>query len=79
MSEKYDLVEKLRSLYFADEALLEQAADRIEELEAKLSKAVEALIWCSGSSDFNESGVAREGWLKLCAPILAELKGQHDE
>ena len=47
MGEKYDLVEKLRSLYFADEALLEEAADRIEqlvatceELEAKLAEVV---------------------------------------
>jgi hypothetical protein len=31
----------------------------------------EALIWCSGSQDFNEGGVARVGWLKQCAPLLA--------
>lgn len=36
---------------------------RAERLEA-------ALQWCSGSADFNEGGVAREGWLKLCAPLL---------
>ena len=41
-----------------------------------LAKAVEALLWCSGSADFNEGGVAREGWLKVCAPLL---KGEsHD-
>ena len=40
-----------------------------------LAKAVE-LLWCSGSADFNEGGVAREGWLKVCAPLL---KGEsHD-
>ena len=36
---------------------------RAERLEA-------ALQWCSGSPDFNEGGAAREGWLKLCAPLL---------
>ena len=35
----------------------------IERLEA-------ALLWCGGSADFNEGGVAREGWLKVCAPLL---------
>ena len=41
---------------------------RIEDLE-------EALLWCSGSTDFNEGGVARKGWLKVCAPLL---KGRND-
>ena len=44
--------------------------EKIEALEAKLAKAVEALLWCSGSADFNEGGVARKGWLKVCAPLL---------
>jgi hypothetical protein len=35
---------------------------------------VDALIWCSGSADFNEGGFAREGWQKLCAPLLAASK-----
>jgi len=55
---------------------LDEAADHIEELKAKLAKEVDALIWCSGSRDFAEGGIAREGWLKLCAPIInADLKG----
>lgn len=41
--------------------------------EERLAKAVEALIWCSGSDDFQVDGKAREGWLKLCAPILKEI------
>jgi hypothetical protein len=53
---------------------LDEALDRIEELEAKLAAAVEALIWCSGSADFNEGGFAREGWLKICEPILRAEK-----
>jgi hypothetical protein len=43
---------------------------------AKLEELRQALLWCSGSADFNEGGVAREGWLKVCAPLL---KGEsHD-
>ena len=36
----------------------------------------EALIWCSGSEDFGHGGKAREGWLKLCDPLLRELDGE---
>lgn len=43
---------------------------RADIAEANLTKALEALLWCSGSADFNEGGVAREGWLKVCAPLL---------
>ena len=49
---------------------------RADIAEVKLAKAVEALQWCSGSADFNEGGVAREGWLKVCAPLL---KGESHE
>ena len=77
-----ELIARLRDadLYNAQhyerDPLHKQAADRIEALTDKLAKAVEALQWCSGSADFNEGGVAREGWLKVCAPLL---KGEsHD-
>lgn len=57
--------------------------DFCTEEEAKLVKAnahirelQEALQWCSGSDDFHEGGIAREGWLRLCAPLL---KGRDDE
>lgn len=29
-----------------------------------------ALIWCSGSDDFQIGGKARGGWEKLCMPLL---------
>lgn len=48
----------------AKDATIAEQAKQIEALR-------EALIWCSGSNDFNEGGQAREGWLKLCAPLLA--------
>jgi hypothetical protein len=39
--------------------------------ECETVKALrEALVWCGGSPDFNEGGQAREGWLKVCAPLL---------
>lgn len=33
-------------------------------------KLKDALVFCGGSNDFGEGGQAREGWLKLCAPLL---------
>lgn len=59
-----------------DTNLTDFAANRIEELTAKLEEFRHALLWCSGSADFNEGGVAREGWLKVCAPLL---KGESHE
>lgn len=41
----------------------------MQEENRKLKRA---LVWCSGSNDFGEGGQAREGWLKLCAPLLGE-------
>ena len=48
------------------------AADEIERLR-------EALAWCSGSRDFQEGGVARKGWLKLCAPLIYSNEGSEYE
>jgi hypothetical protein len=38
--------------------------------EEEVNRYKEALIWCSGSEDFNVGGKAREGWLKLCEPLI---------
>lgn len=40
-----------------------------------MNKAMEqqlrdALKWCSGSDDFQVGGKAREGWEKICIPLL---------
>ena len=35
-------------------------------------RAIEALIWASGSDDFAPNGKAREGWLKIAQPIIDE-------
>lgn len=51
--------------------------NRIAWLASQLATLRKALIFCSGSADFNEGGQAREGWLKLCAPLLASLPASH--
>ena len=63
-----------------NQAAIAVIAREFEVLEAENARLREALIWCSGSNDFNEGGVARVGWLKLCAPLLARaaLGASHD-
>jgi len=41
-----------------------------EEFARILDAYIEALIWCGGSADFGEGGQAREGWKKICEPLL---------
>lgn len=36
----------------------------------RIEKYREALIWCSGSPSFGPDGEAREGWLRVCQPLL---------
>ena len=42
----------------------------VKAFEDILDKYIDALIWSSGSADFAEGGQAREGWLKICQPLL---------
>lgn len=42
----------------------------VVRLKEALADYQTALIWCSGSEDFQSDGEARAGWLKLCAPLL---------
>lgn len=44
----------------------------VEEYEKEIDKYKDALIWCSGSSDFQLEGQARKGWEKLCVPLLKD-------
>ena len=37
-------------------------------------KFIDALIWCSGSEDFQIGGKARRGWEKICLPLLKDEK-----
>ena len=41
-----------------------------QEKEKDRQKFIDALIWCSGSDDFQVGGKARKGWEKICLPLL---------
>ena len=47
---------------------------RAERDEALLRQALDALIWTTGSADFSEGGIAREGALKLLFPTITALR-----
>ena len=54
-------------------------ADQILELfksekKKNRQKFIDALIWCSGSEDFQVGGKARKGWEKICLPLLRDEK-----
>ena len=59
-------------------AELEQAEERIEELEAKLEKALKALEFYGGWSDHN-GGICGFDGGSLARTTLAAQKGQDDE
>ena len=50
--------------------LVSEHARIVAEKDAEIARMRDALQWCSGSPDFHDGGQAREGWLKLCAPLL---------
>jgi len=45
----------------------------VEEIKPIVDRFLEALIWCSGSDDFQKDGKAETGWNKLCRPLLDEF------
>lgn len=63
-----------RAALIADWNRRAAADSRAAAAEAQVKVLLEALIWCSGSPDFNEGGQARQGWIKVCAPLLASAK-----
>ena len=46
----------------------------IQEKAKNRQKFIDALIWCSGSEDFQIGGKARRGWEKICLPLLKDEK-----
>ena len=50
--------------------------ERIEKIWKETTKKIEnyreALIWCSGSEDFQVGGKARKGWKKICVSLLKD-------
>jgi len=57
---------------FISSLLAQVRAEERERIAKEVKRFREALIWCSGSDDFQEGGKAREGWLKIVVPFLRE-------
>lgn len=53
-----------------DESGVAAVADRLRPLVTENAALRDALIWCSGSADFGLGGMAHEGWMKLCDPLV---------
>ena len=68
--EKDMLPARLRATITQQDELLNMHDAELERLRAALEESREALMWCSGSADFGAGGKAREGWLKICEPLL---------
>jgi hypothetical protein len=67
-----DLVKRLRSVFYADSDLLEEAADRIKELEAERDLATSALMHLERCAQVvSERGaVTGPQWTRLTVAIL---------
>lgn len=72
-----DMGEKIA--WGSDTALMREAAERIEELEAKLAKAVEALFEALYLLDPDEEDIAKETGLYRILTTFNELKGDSHE
>lgn len=60
----------------ASDAEITRLTEALRDADEREKQFVDALIWCSGSAEFNEGGQARNGWLKLCRPLIeAALAG----
>jgi hypothetical protein len=55
-------------------AEVDQLRALVREQDALLDECAEALIWCSGSNDFQRDGQASVGWEKLCRPLITKLR-----
>lgn len=54
----------------SDAALVALAPD-LARLAIAAERLAEALVWASGSQDFQKGGVAEEGWRNVAVPALA--------
>ena len=59
--------------------LAPEVAQALTAKDARIAELESALVWCSGSADFQEGGRARVGWLKLCQPLLDTLTPKERE
>jgi vacuolar-type H+-ATPase subunit I/STV1 len=76
------LVKWLRSVFYADSDLLEEAADRIEELEAKLARVIGAADAMADAIqyqvDIYDASMDAEAALKGYRATPATLKGDDE-
>ena len=63
-------INEIKRLHAKGEKAALAFATRREQLFDENDRLREALFWCGNSEDFSPGGKAREGWLKLCAPLL---------
>lgn len=82
MNTKNEVLKALHCLRLEAPAAVVDDVSRI--VLAHIAKHEEALVWCGGSADFGPGGQAREGWLKLCAPLLQGMSSpsegaEHDK
>ncbi len=63
--------------YWMESATVDDVKSFISQLlldeRKENEKLKDALIWCSGSADFQLEGQAREGWEKICMPLLNQI------
>ena len=52
----------------------EPRLNKSEDDTALLRQALDTLIWTTGSADFGEGGLAREGALRLLFPTISALR-----
>ena len=43
------------------------------EMLTRIHDLEEALLWCGNSKDFQEDGIAYQGWLSICEPLIKEV------
>jgi hypothetical protein len=55
---------------FVNKKYIDYMNKKIDNKNKEIEKLIEALFWCSGSQDFEPGGIARNGWVKLCQPLL---------
>lgn len=68
------LVDNGDRVFVDDELIYKWLKQKLTQLAEKMEKYEDALIWCSGSEDFQIGGKARKGWEKLCLPLIDDIK-----
>lgn len=69
MERTYDTY-KLKQIILRIQADARRGGPEPSSLRDALIECRTALLWCSGSPDFNENGQAREGWLTIAKPAI---------